>query len=84
MHRKSILGIMGGQRYVKVTKGHQVQTFLGGGGDLVLESVTMHIIKSKKKGIFLKTKSRNMCSMFRVSSAFYLPKMYLKRKRKLC
>ena len=27
MHRKSILGIMGGQNQVKITKGHQVQIF---------------------------------------------------------
>ena len=27
MHRKSILGIMGGQNQAKVTKGHQVQIF---------------------------------------------------------
>ena len=27
MHRKSILGITGGQNQIEVTKGHQVQIF---------------------------------------------------------
>ena len=44
------------------------------GGHLVLKSVTMRGLKSKEKGYFLKTKARNVRSVFRVSNMAFLTK----------
>ena len=57
MHRKSILGITGGQNQVKVTKGHQVQIFKKFIFELI-NNWTLHIkwsveIQYPVRGLFL-------------------------------
>ena len=60
------------------------QVIKPGGGHLILKSVTMRVLKkNRKKDSFWKTMSRNVRSMFRVSTLAFWPNRVSKMEKTL-